>query len=469
MAADYDLIVVGGGTAGLVTAAGGAGLGARVALVERHRLGGECLWTGCVPSKALLACARAAADVRAASAYGIHTSAIQIDFHQVMKHVRQAQLAIEPHDSPERFRSLGVEVIHGTARFVSERTLRVDQRTISGRHIVIATGSRPAIPPIQGLDAVQYHTNETIFELAELPPSIAVLGGGAAGVELAQAFALLGSHVTVLEAADRILPREDAELVAVLAAELDRAGITVKAGRQVQRVDNAGTQIRLHMEGETVSADALLVATSRESILDTLDLSAGGVACTERALTLDDKLRTTARNVWAAGDVTGGPRFTHVADYQARIVLRNALFPLSTSVNYDVVPRVTYTIPELASVGLTADEARRRVGNSVLVFNRNFGDLDRAVADGRTTGLLKIVTTARGRILGGHVLGHHASSIIAEITLAMREKIPLSRLAATLHAYPTYAEAVKHSADAFMRSRFTGFAKTAAGWLVRRT
>jgi pyruvate/2-oxoglutarate dehydrogenase complex dihydrolipoamide dehydrogenase (E3) component len=237
----------------------------------------------------------------------------------------------------------------------------------------------------------------------------------------------------------------------------------------VQRVDNAGTQIRLHMEGETVSADALLVATSRESILDTLDLSAGGVACTERALTLDDKLRTTARNVWAAGDVTGGPRFTHVADYQARIVLRNALFPLSTSVNYDVVPRVTYTIPELASVGLTADEARRRVGNSVLVFNRNFGDLDRAVADGRTTGLLKIVTTARGRILGGHVLGHHASSIIAEITLAMREKIPLSRLAATLHAYPTYAEAVKHSADAFMRSRFTGFAKTAAGWLVRRT
>lgn len=468
MAADYDLIAVGGGTAGLVTAAGGAGLGARVALVERHRLGGECLWTGCVPSKALLACARAAADARSAGALGVNASAIAIDFEQVMKHVRRAQLAIEPHDSPERFRGLGVDVIHGTARFVGERTLRVDERTISGRHIVIATGSRPAIPPIAGLDTVRFHTNETIFEIAELPASLAVLGGGAAGVELAQAFALLGSRVTVLEAADRILPREDAELVGMLASELVHAGITVKAGAQVQRVERAGAEIRLHMAGETVSADALLVATSRESILDTMDLSVGGVASTDRALELDSRLRTTARNVWAAGDVTGGPRFTHVADYQARLVLRNALFPFSASANYDVVPRVTYSIPELASVGLTADEARRRLGAGIRVFSRGFHDLDRAVADGRTTGLLKIVTNARGRILGGHVLGYHASTMIAEIALAMRERIPLSRLAATLHAYPTYAEAVKHSADAFMRSRFTGFAVTAANWLVRR-
>jgi pyruvate/2-oxoglutarate dehydrogenase complex dihydrolipoamide dehydrogenase (E3) component len=297
MAADYDLIAVGGGTAGLVTAAGGAGLGARVALVERHRLGGECLWTGCVPSKALLACARAAADACAAGAYGVQASAIKIDFEQVMNHVRQAQRAIEPHDSPERFRGLGVDVIHGTARFVGERTLRIGDRTISGRHIVIATGSRPAIPPIRGLETVRYQTNETVFDIAELPASIAVLGGGAAGVELGQAFALLGSRVTVLEAADRILPREDAELVAILAAELERAGIAVKTGRQVQRVESFGGQIRLHMEGETVSAAALLVATSRESILDTLDLSAGGIAFTERALTLDHKLRTTAANV----------------------------------------------------------------------------------------------------------------------------------------------------------------------------
>lgn len=455
MSREFDIIAIGGGAAGLVTAAGAAGLGARVALIERHRMGGECLWTGCVPSKALLACARAAADARDATRFGVKTQSVEIDFRAVMAHVRAAQRRIEPNDSPERFRSLGVEVISGEARFTGERTLRVDQRQLSARHIVIATGSRPVIPDIPGLSNINYHTNETIFELTELPRSMVVLGAGAIGVELAQAFALLGTRVTLIECAPSILPHEDRELTAIVAQELRNAGVTLKVNETVNRIDNVDDAV-------------VLVATGRKPVLDTLDLARGSVNARGDALVIDDKLRTTARNVWAAGDVTGGPRYTHVADYQARTVLRNALFPFSTSVDYDMVPRVTYTIPELARVGLTFEEALERHGDGVRVFTRSYGELDRAIADGRTTGMIKIITGPKGRVLGGHVLGHHASSIIAEVALAMRENIPLSRIAQTLHAYPSYAESVKHSADAYVRSGFKGFAKSAANWLVRR-
>lgn len=467
MAFDYDIIAIGGGAAGLVTAAGAAGLGARVALIERHRMGGECLWTGCVPSKALLACARAAADVRSAHRHGIHTSDVRIDFPAVMKHVRAAQNQIEPNDSPERFRSLGVDVLLDAARFVGERTLRVGERTITGRHIVIATGSRPLIPDIPGLRETPHHTNETIFEISDCPSSLAILGGGAIGVELAQAFALLGSTVTIIEAAPTILASEDAELSAIVAEELRVAGVSLLLGTTADRVEGTAGGVRIHLGGRTVEAAALLIATGREAVLDSLDLQAGGISSSGTTLLLDSRLRTTAKNVWAAGDVTGAPRFTHVADYQARTVLRNALFPLSTRVDYDVVPRVTYTIPELARVGLTRAEAMAIHGDSVRVFTRRFSELDRAIADGKTTGVLKLVSDAKGRILGGHVLGQHASSIIAEIALAMREKIPLGRVAASLHAYPTYAEAFKHSADAYVRSGFAGFSKTAANWFVR--
>ncbi|MGQ0816009.1 MAG: dihydrolipoyl dehydrogenase family protein [Gemmatimonadota bacterium] len=470
MAADYDLIAIGGGAAGLVTAAGASGLGARVALAERHRMGGECLWTGCVPSKALLACARAAADARAAGRYGVETGTIEIDFTRVLQHVRAAQHAIEPNDSPERFRGLGVDVLLGEARFAGERTLRVAGRTITARHVVIATGSRPVIPDIRGLAEVPFYTNETIFDIETMPASLVVLGGGAVGVELAHAFALLGSRVTLLEAAPRILPNDDQELTALLARELEAAGISLQLGVKVERVEKSAVGVRVQAAGQFFGGAALLVATGRESVLDSLDLAVGGVELEGegKQLVLDNKLRTTAKHVWAAGDVTGAPRFTHVADYQARTVLRNALFPLATAVDYDVVPRVTYTIPELASVGLTYEAAIKRHGKDVRTFTRRFDQLDRAIADGHTTGMVKIVTGAKGRILGGHVLGHHASSIIAEITLAMKSGIALAQLASVLHAYPTYAEAVKQSADAFVRSRFSGFAKSAANWLVRR-
>jgi len=468
MPKDFDLIVIGGGAAGLVTAAGASGLGARVALIERHRMGGECLWTGCVPSKALLACARAVADVRAAGKYGVSTGEVAVDFAAVMEHVRGAQRRIEPHDSPERFRSLGVDVTLGTARFVGERTVRVDERTMTGRHIVIASGSRPTVPDIPGLDVVSYYTNETIFDIESLPESLSVIGCGAVGVELAQAFALLGSRVTIIDSADRILGGEDQELVAELEKQLEAAGVVIHKSARIGNVRQNGTRMTVQLERDSIESDALLVAAGRESVLDTLDLDAGGVAHAGGRLVLDKTLRTSARNVWAAGDVTSAPRFTHVADYQARTVIRNALFPLSTTVNYDVVPRVTYAIPELARVGLTEADARARYGAEVRVWRRSFGELDRAVADGQTVGMIKIVTDAKGRILGAHILGTHASSIIAEIALAKRENISLSRIASIMHAYPTYAELVKQTADAFVRSRFTGVAKRAANFLVRR-
>src|SRR5688500_10150083 len=284
---DYDIIAIGGGAAGLVTAAGAAGLGARVALIEKQRMGGECLWTGCVPSKALLACARAAADARAAGRYGIHTGDVAVDFRAVIGHVHQARLAIAPNDSPERFKGLGVDVIAGEARFIAERTVRAGARTISGRHVVIATGSRPIVPPIPGLQDVAYHTNETIFEISDLPRSLIVLGGGAIGVEMAQAFALLGSRVTLIEAAPRILATEDEELTTIVEQQLIAAGVSLHLGAKVIAVAKHENAVRAQTDSTTFEADTLLVATGRASALDTIGLAAGGVSSSKGELVLD--------------------------------------------------------------------------------------------------------------------------------------------------------------------------------------
>lgn len=465
----YDVITIGGGAAGLVTSAGAAGLGARVALIEHKRLGGECLWTGCVPSKALIAAARAAAAVRDAGRFGIRTSAPEVDFAAVMNWVRSAQATIEPHDSPERFRSLGVEVMQGTAHFVAPGRIHVDGREISGRHIVIATGSRPAVPRIEGLDQVPYHTNETIFGIEQQPASMIVLGGGPVGVELAQAFVMLGTRVTIVEAAPRILLHEDEELSARLHQRLTDAGITILTGSRVLRVANADGRVQLDTDtAGPIDAELLLVATGRVANLETLDVEAGGVVVRDGALLLDDRLRTTAPNTWAAGDVTGAPRFTHVADYQARLVLRNALFPFTSRARYDHIPAVTFTDPEIAHVGLTEQEARNRHGNRVRVWSREYAELDRAVADGRRFGMVKLVANANGRLLGAHVLGAGADNLIAELTLALRHGITLDRIANTSHAYPTYAEAVRQAAEKHVHARFTGLAKKLVQRIVRR-
>ena len=464
----YDIIAVGGGAAGLVTAAGAAGLGARVALVERHRMGGECLWTGCVPSKALLAAARVAATTRDAARYGIEVPHSSVNFERVMAHVRSAQQAIAPHDSPERFRQLGVDVFQGTATFEDESTLRVNNESLRARHIIIATGSRPAIPPIRGIESVPYLTNENVFEIDELPASLVVIGGGAVGVELAQAFALLGSKVVLLESDPRILRTEDDEIAALLAARLQQDGVVMHTAVSVQQVSRTDDGVAVATSRGTFAAAALLIATGRRANTDTLQLERARVMHDANGVHVDAYLRTSIKHIWAAGDVTNAPRFTHVADYQARLVLRNALFPGHKAADYSNVPWAIYTQPELAHVGLTETEARAQHGDGAIrVCRKAMAELDRAIADGQTEGMLKIVTDPKGKVLGAHMLGTHASSVLAEIVLAMKTGVPLSRLSGVMHAYPTYPEAVKHIGDAYVRSGFKGLAKRAAGWLVR--
>ena len=483
----YDIIVVGGGTAGLVTAAGSAGIGAKAALIERERLGGECLWNGCVPSKALIATARAAHDPRGSERMGVRNDSPQVDFTRAMQWVREAQTRIAPNDSPERFRGLGVDVIEGDARFTGERTVTVDGRVMTAKHIVLATGSSPAVPPIDGLADVPYLTNETIFSLEQQPATLIVLGGGPIGLELAQAFSRLGTTVHVLEAESQLLPREDHELANLLGERLVAEGVHLHLGAKVTRVERAneagelgtGADLRVRVtvtgdregrgqESSTVVGDALLVATGRRPRLDSLELPAAGVEFGKGGLTVDDSLRTTASGVWAAGDCVGPLRFTHVADYQARLVVRNAFFPLRGRTDYSVVPWVTFTEPELAHVGLTEEEARQAHGEDVRVWRRSFADVDRAITDGETYGMVKLVTTGRGRILGGHILGHGAGNMIGEITLAMKHGISATALGNTIHPYPTYPEAIRHAAESFTKSRFTGAVKRAVNWYVRR-
>ncbi len=473
--ASFDLIVVGGGSAGLVASAAAAALGARVALVEENRLGGECLWTGCVPSKALIACARAAHAARDAGRFGVRVPPLEIDFDAVRSWVREAQHRIEPHDSPERFRGMGVEVIRARARFTGERTFDADGRALTAKRVLLATGSKPAIPALDGLDTVPYLTNETIFDLERQPRTLLMLGGGPIGLELAQAFARLGTHAIVVEMSPRLLPREDEELAGELRGRLAAEGVTLVLGARASRVSRAGgddgADIALditHDDGrtETLRGDALLVATGRVSNTRTIDAAVGGVELSEEGIVVDEGMRTTADGVWAAGDVTGGLRFTHVAGYQAGLVVRNAFFPFRAKADYRVVPWVTFTEPELAHVGLTEAEARDRHGDQVRVWRRPFGDVDRAITDGETCGLVKIVTDRTGRILGGHILGHGAGNLIAEVALAMKHGVKASALATTIHAYPTYPEAVREAAQEQLKSRLTGVTKSIARWFA---
>ncbi len=471
----FDLIVLGGGAGGLVTAAGSAGLGARVALVEQEKLGGECLWTGCVPSKALLACGKAAAHSRQLARFGMHgMEQAHIEFGESMGWMRAVQSRIAPNDSPERFRGLGVDVIHGVARFVAERELEVDGRRIGAKRIVLATGSRPRIPRIPGLAGAPYLTNETVFDLAERPAHLVVLGGGPVGVELAQAFARLGSTVTILGSDAQLLPREEPELAAVIAGALAEDGVTIHLGTTATLVELVGTDVRItHGRGDAtaqVTGTHLLVATGRQPRTDSADLGVAGIVLSDdEGIDVDDTMRTSARGIWAVGDcVAGAPRLTHVADYQARLVVRNAFFPGSARANYRHIPWVTYTDPELAHVGLTEREARAAHGEDVRVWTRNLGEVDRAIAEGDAGGLVKLVTRRDGTLLGGHIVGVSAGEMIGEITLALKHGLGVGALAALVHPYPTRAEAIRHAADGYNKARLTGVTRAIARWLVRR-
>ena len=465
---EYDLVAVGGGTAGLVSAAGGAYLGIRSAIVERAALGGDCLWTGCVPSKALIASARLAHAMRHADRLGLQPAAPKHAFADVMARMRSARGVVEHHDDPERFRAMGVDVHFGSARFLSPREVEVDGvGRIRSRRFVIATGAVPVAPPIPGLEEIGYLDHHTLFDIDELPARVGVLGGGPIGLEMAQVLARLGARVTVLEMMPCVLPKEDEDIAAMLLEMLRAEGIDIRVGAKVVGVERDGDARALLTEGggRTV-VDEIFVATGRRPALDGLELDRAGVEVRDGAVVVDDSLRTSSPGIWAAGDVTGGLQFTHVADYMAKTVLRNALIPGSVRVDYDNVPWVTYTDPEVAHVGWSQERAEAEGGTT---YTYGLDDLDRAIVDGTDRGIVKISADRRGRILGATILGSHAGELLMPVVLARKHGLRLSDLSGTIFPYPTMVEGVKRASDAFQRARLEGTGgkvlKKVIGWL----
>ncbi len=462
--ARYHLVVVGGGTAGLVSAMGAAGLGARVALVEREMLGGDCLVTGCVPSKAILRSARAAADARRAEAVGVRVAGVEADFAAVMRRMRERRADISPHDSAARLRSAGVDVYFGDGRFTSASTLEVGGRTLRFKRAVIATGGRPAIPPIPGLTAVPYLTNETIFALNERPRRLAVIGAGPIGCELAQAFARLGSAVTLIDQAAQVLPQEDPDAAAIVARALaaDGVSLVLQAGVTEVRHGSERIVVRLDRGAREIECDQLLVAVGRTPNIERLDLPAAGVAADKAGVTVDDRLRTSNPRIFAAGDVCSPFKFTHAADAAARIVIQNALFFGRSRVSALVIPWCTYTDPELAHVGLSAEAARRQ-GSGVETVTVPLDDVDRAVVDEERDGFVRVHHN-RGRMLGCTVVAPRAGDMIGVAAYALRRGASLDDLGATIFPYPTTTNAFRTAADAYRRTRLTPRVRA---WLQR--
>jgi pyruvate/2-oxoglutarate dehydrogenase complex dihydrolipoamide dehydrogenase (E3) component len=465
----YDLAVIGAGAAGLSVTAVAAQLGLRVALIERDRMGGDCLNGGCVPSKALLAAAGAAEAARRAAALGVHAEPA-IDWEEVRGHVGRAIAALAPMDSVARFAALGAEVIRAEARFVGPDALEAGGRRLRARRIVVAAGSRADVPEIPGLAEVPHLTNATLFEALPRPEHLLVIGGGPMGLEIAQAFRLLGCRVTVVEAA-RLAGHEDVELVEGLAAVLRRQGVDLVQGVPVAGVV-PGPALLLG-DGQRIEGSHLLVATGRRPNIEGLGLEAGGVRASERGIATDRGLRSVSnRRVFAAGDIADpagvGPRgFTHVGSYHAGIVIRRALFRLPARLDYAALPRVIYTDPELAQVGLTETEARA-AGHEVRVLRWPLADTDRAVAEGRPEGLAKLAVTKGGRVLGAGILAPHAGEMIGAWGVAIGRKVPLSAMAGMMLPYPTRAEAAQRAARQFFAPKLLAPAtKRLARWLAR--
>jgi pyruvate/2-oxoglutarate dehydrogenase complex dihydrolipoamide dehydrogenase (E3) component len=465
----YNLVVLGGGTAGLVAAAGAAGLGARVALIERDLLGGDCLVTGCVPSKALIRSARAAAAARGAGALGVQTGEVTVDFPAVMARMRALRAGIARHDSAARFQDLGVDVYLGEGRFTSPTTVEVDGETLRFARAVIATGARAAMPPIPGLGEAGVLTHQTLFSLESLPPRLAVIGGGPIGAEMAQAFARFGSKVTLLEAGPRLMAADDPSASAVVLDALRSDGVDVRLDTRVEAVRTSGDLRRIEVGGgEPVEADQVLLAAGRAPNVEGIGLEAAGVSFDLRAgVEVDERLRTTNRRVFAAGDVASRYQFTHAADFLSRTVLRNALFFGRAKATDLVIPWATYTDPEVAHVGATAEEATRN-GVPHGVVEVPLEDNDRAVLDGEAAGFVKVVHDPRGRILGATVVASHAGEMIGELVGAVQRGASLSELSGVIHPYPTVADAIRRAGDQFNRTRLTPGRARLLRWILAR-
>lgn len=465
----YHLIVIGAGSAGLVAAAGAAGLGARVALIEKNKMGGDCLNTGCVPSKAIIRTAKLAYDMRTATRFGLSNVSVAAALDKVLASVRKTQAELAHHDSVERFTALGVDVYRDAFRFTAPDTISNGKDTLAAKRFVIATGGSPAVPPVKGIEQAPYVTSDTVWELTELPKRFLVLGGGPIGCELAQVFARLGSRVTLLQRAKQLLPREDPDVGRHLQDRFIRENIHVLTEYETQQIQSADNGFELI--GKTRSGkpsrhpfDKILVAAGRKPNVDGLDLDKAGVKFTRRGIVVDNTLRTTNRKIFACGDVIGSYLFTHTADFQARLILRNALFPGRSRIHYRVVPWCTFTDPEVARVGLNESQARaQNVAFDKYIYE--FRDLDRAVCDRESEGFIKLLTKkGTDKILGFTIVGPHAGDLMHELTLAMHQKIGLKKISQMIHVYPTMAEMAKRVADTYQRTRLTPQLKR---WLRR--
>jgi pyruvate/2-oxoglutarate dehydrogenase complex dihydrolipoamide dehydrogenase (E3) component len=470
----YNLVVIGAGTAGLVTAAGAAGLGAKVALVERELMGGDCLNVGCVPSKALLRSARAAVAVRDARQFGIEVpEGTRVNFPAVMERLRELRASLSPTDSAARFQKVGVDVFLGSGKFTAPDTIAVEGKALRFHRAVIATGARATRPPIPGLAEAGFLTNETVFSLTELPRRLAVIGAGPIGCELAQAFARFGAAVTLL-VKPQLLNREDRDAAAFVEKALLRDGIQMLVGAEVARVEKQGNDrvLRVKLGGaeQELRVDEILVGTGRTPNVDGLNLEAAGIAFDAKTgVHVDDHLRTSNPAVFAAGDICSRFKFTHMADATARIAIQNALFLGRARASALTLPWCTYTDPEIAHVGLYEEDAKKQ-GIAISTFMQPLHDVDRAVLDSETEGFVKVhVRAGTDRIVGATIVGRHAGEMISEITLAMVGGLGLKTIARTIHPYPTQAEAIKKTGDAFNRTRLTAFVKSLfQKWLAWR-
>ncbi len=468
----YNLVVIGGGTAGLVCAAGAAGLGAKVALIERRLLGGDCLNVGCVPSKGVIRASRAIFDARSSGEFGVRGLAgAHADFPAAMERMRRLRAGLSGHDSARRFsQELGVDVYLGEGTFTGPDTVAVAGRKLLFAKGGICTGARAAAPPIPGLAEAGYLTNETVFSLTSLPSRLAVIGAGPIGCELAQAFARFGSRVTIIERGEQILGREDRDAAAVLQAAFLREGITLELGVKIAGVESRGADKLLRLERDgmpfEVAADCILLGVGRGPNLEGLGLEAAGIAFDKDGVKVSDTLRTTNPRVYAAGDICSAYKFTHVADAQARILIANALFKGRQKNSALTVPWCTYTDPEIAHVGMYEQDAAAQ-GLEVATLTVPFSDVDRAVLDGETEGFARVhLKKGTDRILGATIVARHAGEMINELSLAIGSGLGISAIGRTIHPYPTQGEAIKKLADAYNRSRLTPLIKRLlAAWL----
>ena len=472
MTENFDVIVIGGGSGGLIAALGANSLGCKVALIENEKLGGDCLNFGCVPSKTLIKAAKVTHLANNAEIYGVQGTKLRTDFKKVLKYVKSVQEKIGVHDSKERFEKEGITVYFGTARFISKNELTIKNKILKAKKFVLATGSSARLPKIEGIEKVQVLTNREIFSLKQRPKHLIIIGAGPIGIEMAQAYARLGSKVTVLQRSERILPREDTEISTALKHVLETEGITILTNTNTEKIEQKQGRKVIHIEREgkktLIKGDQILVATGRVPNVANLDLERAGVIYSEKGIRVNKKLRTTNKNIYACGDVIGGPQFTHVAEFQARIIVRNMLFPGSKKINYRVLPWVTFTDPELAHVGITPEEAElKKIRHKT--FTMKVKDIDRAQTESQTEGLAKVVTTPSGKILGASILCANAGELLQEFVLAMQANVKIGTISQTIHPYPILGQLNRRLADQYYAEKLkkAGLLKSLAKLWVR--